>query len=325
MSYTSLSGCGSGSSGLFFQPLSSDFYSPFPIALEFSVTLIRTSGVLTAVIDSSQACYCWALNESRLIKHGALSVACGWTHVLILCEDDVFAYGKGSHGQLGVLGASDLSTPLGLGLGRCSAVSCGFRTSFALRPDATFVFGENHKAQLGLGHKHPVPVPTANPSLGPLSAVAGGNRHSLGFRSDSLFVWGANTFGQLGLDQAEALLPVELRLETGVRKVASGWNHSVVLMENGDVRTAGKGGMGQLGGGKFENCNRFRTVMQGVEEMESGSEHVLCVKGGKVYVWGWNEHGNLGTGDRVDRAEPTEIGQRAVAVAAGGAVSYFLC
>ena len=45
----------------------------------------------------------------------------------------------------------------------------------------------------------------------------------------------------------------------------------------------------------------------------------------KLYTWGWNEHGNLGVGDRKDRSAPSlvnlkiELGSKIVA---GGAFFF---
>lgn len=48
-----------------------------------------------------------------------------------------------------------------------------------------------------------------------------------------------------------------------------------------------------------------------VEKIVAGSEHLICIlKRGEergLWVGGWNEHGNLGLGDLVDRAELTRV------------------
>jgi hypothetical protein len=69
-------------------------------------------------------------------------------------------------------------------------------------------------------------------------------------------------------------------------------------------------------------------------EVACGSEHTLVRGGcGCVAAFGWNEHGNLGTGDTSGRASPARVAdvgcggggggaKRADAIAAGGAVSF---
>ena len=37
------------------------------------------------------------------------------------------------------------------------------------------------------------------------------------------------------------------------------------------------------------------------------SESFLAITSGGLYAWGWNEHGNLGLGDKSDRSTPERI------------------
>ena len=57
-----------------------------------------------------------------------------------------------------------------------------------------------------------------------------------------------------------------------------------------------------------------------VQDLQSGDAHVCVVVGqGELRCWGLNTHGQLGTGDEVDRASPTRVGSlpAVTAVAAG--------
>ena len=48
--------------------------------------------------------------------------------------------------------------------------------------------------------------------------------------------------------------------------------------------------------------------LRDVSQLSVGSEHNLAVtKEGKLFVWGWNEHGSCGTGDKNDVLKPTQI------------------
>ncbi len=43
----------------------------------------------------------------------------------------------------------------------------------------------------------------------------------------------------------------------------------------------------------------------GIEKLYASGMGFLSVTDDlKIYTWGWNEHGNLGTGDKIDRFEP---------------------
>ena len=110
------------------------------------------------------------------------------------------------------------------------AVGAGCRTSFVVTLQGTYVFGENHKYQLGLGHKNPVRAPQINPHLPPVKKITGGNKHSLACAGCSLYVWGNNSFGQLGMNAQEKTTPEKLQFpEENSSNISCGWNHSAVL------------------------------------------------------------------------------------------------
>ena len=325
MLQTSLYYCGSGSTGVFPIVGTSDYNTLQCSILPYSLTFLSTSGVVSACLDSEGSCYHLSGGSTLKLKASVSSVACGWTHTLLLSDGSVFVHGKGSQGQLGIPEVTALPEATPLSLPTAIAVGAGFRTSFVVTLQGTYVFGENHKYQLGLGHKNPVRAPQINPHLPPVKKITGGNKHSLACAGCSLYVWGNNSFGQLGIDAQEKTTPEKLQFPEEISNISCGWNHSAVLLGSGKVLTCGKGDLGQQGTGVFENQLRFGCVLEDIEEMESGSEHVVVIsKGNEVFSWGWNEHGNLGTGDNTNRAVPTAIGVRASHVYAGGAVTYLI-
>jgi len=56
----------------------------------------------------------------------------------------------------------------------------------------------------------------------------------------------------------------------------------------------------------------------------SGEGFVCLTKDSKVYTWGWNEHGNLGTGDKIDRFEPQLVEEDCCSKIAVGGAYFFL-
>ena len=62
-----------------------------------------------------------------------------------------------------------------------------------------------------------------------------------------------------------------------------------------------------------------------VKRLVTGTEHVLAeAADGRLYAGGWNEHGNLGLGDEVDRVRMTgvEVDARIRGVWAGCAATW---
>jgi len=109
----------------------------------------------------------------------------------------------------------------------------------------------------------------------------------------AVFTWGRGEDGQLGLgdtsDQDEPTYVDALR-GVGVRQIACGSGHTVVLTTDGEVFTWGRGDDGRLGHG----CNGWKYVPritqsltgQVVVQVTCGSYHTAAVTGnGDLYTW----------------------------------------
>ncbi|RWS29744.1 Regulator of chromosome condensation (RCC1) repeat protein-like protein [Leptotrombidium deliense] len=82
--------------------------------------------------------------------------------------------------------------------------------------------------------------------------------------------------------------------------VACGNEHMLMLSENGVVYSYGRGSKGQLGHGTVEDVFEEAKVIEALEgvkiiQIATGSWHSMALSSiGDVYVWGWNESGQLG-------------------------------
>lgn len=139
--------------------------------------------------------------------------------------------------------------------------------------------------------------------------MATGSTHSLFIKVDgSLWATGNNLSGQLcdgnsggdywdfevGVDRNSPILVVE----SGVKAVSAGEEHSLVLMENGSLWAAGGNQYGQLGDGTTDDSpNLSRIVASGVVACSAGLQHSLYVlSDGSLWGMGLNEWGALGDG-----------------------------
>lgn len=106
---------------------------------------------------------------------------------------------------------------------------------------------------------------------------------------------------------------------------------SVLFLEkNGRVYSWGKNGNGQLGLGDTEDRD-VPELIEGLNEeiivqVKMGWKFSLALtKSGKVYSWGWNNSGQLGHGDIVEKHIPEQIkaldGEKIVQIGVG----YFYC
>ncbi|XP_017278428.1 RCC1 domain-containing protein 1 [Kryptolebias marmoratus] len=87
------------------------------------------------------------------------------------------------------------------------------------------------------------------------------------------------------------------------KSLALGGDHAILLTATGAVYSWGLGSHGQLGHGGLSSEEEPRTVeaLWGVpmSSVAAGGWHSVCVSdGGDLYVWGWNESGQLGLPSR---------------------------
>ena len=124
----------------------------------------------------------------------------------------------------------------------------------------------------------------------------------------------------------------------GATSIVSGWHFAAAACSTNNtnqVYTWGQNTMGQLGLGHLrpgvqdrEPCARLvSSLPEGCFALAAGSNHILAAVGdsGRLFSWGWNEHGNLGLGNSENALTPTQVavaGAAVAAVGAGGAVSY---
>ncbi len=187
----------------------------------------------------------------------------------------------------------------------------------------------------------------AVPPITPLRPVAllGGGRHACALLAGgALKCWGGGTFGQLGqeemLDRGDgagemgALLK-ETRLGAGrvAVSIATGYESTCALLQDGAVKCFGRNGSGILGngdglvsslGGAAGSMGDALPVLNlGINRvavaLAGGDNHMCAIfVDGAVKCWGNNQYGQLGLGDKVNRGDgPGQMGQALPVVALG--------
>lgn len=254
-------------------------------------------------------------------------------------------------------------------IGGVTQAAAGFRHTLAVVRDrrlgstSLLAWGTNRQGQLGLGDRDRRYEPTVSlepeePDLKILDIRTRWEFSVMLLSDGQVKVTGNNRHGQSGLPPSRN--PVldwrtvsELRdlvpKSDKVVEISCGWNHCVVRTRDGLLFGWGRADMGQLG--PQEGKPRFMPVhriqspsasgdggkSEAVEQVSCGAESTHILQDGVVWSTGWNEHGNLGVGDKENRLEfvrsspepPVEekepIDIRISSLVTGGASVFALC
>ena len=221
--------------------------------------------------------------KGKQIRH----LACGGRHVVLCTEEgDVYAWGRGIAGCLGVGATGCTGHPLqlrALALGKIqiSSVSCGAEHTFLLtEAGKLYSCGAGKRGQLGLGHTENVFMPQLiklNKRAAPASVSCGGQHTAVLLKDGMLLTCGAHDNGVLG-QHAPGLAGGEWSDERPV-----------------DVSTLSQ--VAQPAGGRIE-----------VSAVSAGGSHNLALTNKGLYGWGAGSWGRLGlAGDSKDKSAPTYI------------------
>lgn len=263
-----------------------------------------------------------------LYGHRVVLLACGWETSLAIASDGaLLVWGSNSFSQLGLPKQefNSLKSPKRVPVARVKQASLGLRHLSVVTEDGkVFVSGRGSKGQLGIlnssGSSFPeIHTLTQVPGLDNIVSVSCGQHHTLALsHNGKVFVWGDNKFGQLGLDatvQPVLRVPQELCL-SGIQgcptSVNAGWTHSVLRTDKGELMSWGRNTYGQLGNNSREKCDSWKpSVLQSsylIKQFAIGSEHnLMLTESDEVISWGWNEHGNCGTGTQENVLRPSQV------------------
>ena len=225
----------------------------------------------------------------------------------ILADNKVSAWGSNGTGQLGigVFGNNtDQHEPVQTHkLEKVVAVEAGWYYSLALRSDGTvWAWGNNSEGQLGIGTTAWAVTEPESVHIINVIAIAAEAYHSLALKSDgTVWAWGDNEYGQLGDGTTiDRYLPVQTSGLTSVVGIAAGDDYSLACKSDGTVWAWGRNNKGQLGinnlSTKVLPCSTH--ILPGVVAVSAGGGwHSLALKSdGTVWVWGYNNRGQLGIG-----------------------------
>jgi alpha-tubulin suppressor-like RCC1 family protein len=250
---------------------------------------------------------------------------------------EVWAWGENFDGQLGDGSNEDSLLPVAAkGLAGVIAVATGYDGhSLALKSDGTvWSWGSNACGQLGDGTNNNSNSPVKVVGLSDVIAIDTGGSDSggcsLALKKDgTVWGWGENRDGQLGNDtRQDSNVPIRVGELNSIVAIAAGDDYCMALKDDGTVWGWGENHThGKLGNGTNKDPPRgtFNQVvdMTTAVDIDASIEHSLALTSeGRVWAWGGNFVGQLGTTDQEfmdDKYAPvTIIGLTDVAAIAAG-------
>ncbi|GBG27678.1 RCC1 and BTB domain-containing protein 2 [Hondaea fermentalgiana] len=265
----------------------------------------------------------------------------------------VYAWGRGEDGQLGLGDACDQYKPRlieSLSEKKVSSVVCGSGHTVVLSRDGeVFTWGRGDDGRLGHGDqgwKHePRLVAAIKTKI--VAQVTCGSYHTAAVTdAGELYTWGGGMYGKLGHGNENGhSIPrkVESLKDKCVVQVACGSRHTVVLVDNKNSQHAGHGDKegtdvyawgdrdnGVSGHGDIEGHQYFPRKLKALERRNvcqiaaCGFHTGAVTQEGQVFTWGEGKFGRLGHGTESNQLEPRLIecdkikDRRVVQIACGG-------
>ena len=240
-------------------------------------------------------------------------------HSLILKNDGtLLGCGRNDLYQLGLGDTTDRTTftQVTTNADNIKSVYCGFYHTFILENDSTlWSCGGNSYGQLGLGDttdRTTFTQITAN--VNNIKEIYFGIDYTIMLKNDgTLWGCGGNSYGQLGLgDTTNRNIFTKITTNVdNIKSVCCGYNHTLILKDDGTLWGCGRNDYGQLGLGDTNHRYTFTQVtinVDNIKEIYRGGDHTFILKNDNT-LWGcgYNKYGQLGLGDTNHRYTFTQV------------------
>ena len=272
-------------------------------------------GIRDPVVDYK----CSPVLIEQMMGHKIEGISCGGSHtVAFTSRGEAYSWGEGRYGALGVPDTeSDQFRPQKVIFQDNAnsykkevfvrAASAGYRhTCFLDEKGRVFSCGNNDNGQLGLATRsvQQQPLQIDNFEHG-AAQVSAGKDHTLILTDTGLvYACGSNSEGQLGFhsEHKSSITPtlVEDISHIPMSFVEAGTFSASIAQNSGSIYLWGTGTFG-----KFSTPHRVKRVAERAIQVSIGDSFgIVLTEDRKLYTWGINSSGQLGTGDFEDRPTP---------------------
>ena len=248
---------------------------------------------------------------------GIKAIASGLDHTIALKEDGtVWAWGDNYYGQLGDGTTIYSNIPVKVaGMSGVKSIYAGGDRNIVIKEDGTvWAWGDNRDGRLGDGTNENSKTPIKINGLTGVTEISVGLCHTVAVKEDgTVWAWGLNSYGQFGdgIYNGYSMVPKQITGISGVKAVAAGGVHTLLLKEDGTVWASGDNPYGQLGNGtKSYSCTPIQVVGidGGVKEIAAGEIFSVALKeDGTVWTWGADDYGQLCNGSGGSSISPLKV------------------
>jgi len=208
-----------------------------------------------------------------------IKISCGCEHTCLLM-DEIYVWGNNIYGQLGLGHNQKQNSPQKLNLPNIKKIICGgFHTIALTNSNEVWVWGNNIYGQLGLGHNQDQNSPQKL-NLPNIKDIICGCYHTTALtNSNEIWVWGDNCYGQLGLGH------------------------------NQDQNSPQKFAPMQMNRREEGTSERGKLNLSNIKDIICGGRHTIALTdSNEVWVWGYNNEGQLGLGHYQHQNSPQKGG-----------------
>lgn len=261
------------------------------------------------------------LNSGSLAGKKVTAVASGNSHSCAIADGEIHCWGDNTVGQLGNISTIASTAPVKVfsdGYLRNKIVTdltMGSNYTCVIADGQAYCWGVNNFGQTGndaSGFYFKAPVPVGGPLSGKqVTKIDAGNAHTCAVSEGKAYCWGYNTEGELGngdTTRTRTYFPVEASTSgvlggKMVTEVSAGtWSTCVIA--DSKPYCWGSNQQKQLGATTASGSSDMPVAVNASGELSGktvysigvGTYHACVLANAKVYCWGNNTSGELGTG-----------------------------